>query len=58
MGQQPKVSTEIRDFPGLVNSIDPDDLDTGAATVQLNATCIRPGELTVRQGWKELTFEA
>jgi hypothetical protein len=53
----PRVSVEIRDFPGLVSKADADDIPVGTAAQQLNAMSTRPGELRVRPGYKVLTFE-
>lgn len=48
----------ITDFPGLVNNIDRRDIPPGAAEVQVNATCVKVGELQVRLGLRELTFDS
>ncbi len=48
---------QARDFPGLATRADPDDLADGAGRDQVNLTCIRPGELRSRAGYKKLTFE-
>ena len=57
MGLPTKQSVELRDFPGLVTNLDPHDLPPGAAQVQINVVSIVSGELQVRLGIKEVTFE-
>ncbi len=57
MAERPKKSVKIRDFPGLGTRIDPNDLSTGAAREQTNVQSHRPGELRVRPGTRQLTFE-
>lgn len=47
----------IADFPGLASNVDARDLGDGAAEKQLNACSIIAGELTVRLGVQEVTFE-
>ena len=54
----PKVSVEIEDFSGLVTNLDPRDAKEGAALEQVNAACIRQGVLTVRAGYKAVTFDS
>jgi len=57
MAEQPRKSVEIKDFPGLMNDMDPDDIPPGAAEVQINATCVQVGQLTVRSGLRLVSFE-
>ncbi len=52
-----RKSVQIRDFSGLVTKIDPDDVDPGAAVEQTNARSHHPGELRVRAGVRQLSFE-
>lgn len=44
-------------WKGLITDADPHDLPPGAAVVQDNAECIRPGYLDVRGGSREVWFE-
>lgn len=54
----PPDRTEVNiDFRGLVVNADPRDLPDGAATDQRNACCLTPGQLDVRGGIAEVTFE-
>jgi hypothetical protein len=46
-----------RDFPGLIDNVDPRDLPPGAADVQVNVCCILLGELQVRLGYREVSFD-
>lgn len=57
MPQPSRQSVEIRDFEGLQTSVGTLDAAPGAADVQVNAACIKPGELTVRRGLRLLTFD-
>jgi len=57
MAKQRIARLEIRDFPGLVNTQDPDDLPLGAAQEQVNVGSGKTGELTVRRGYVEVRFE-
>lgn len=52
-----KESVLITDFPGLVNNADKRDLPPGVAEEQVNAQSRVRGELTVRRGLREVTFE-
>lgn len=45
------------DFPGMMTNVDPRDLPAGAAEEQVNATCVVIGELRVRLGVREVTFD-
>lgn len=51
-------SVMINDFLGLVNNVDPRNLPPGAAEVQTNCTCVKNGELQVRLGLRELTYDS
>lgn len=57
MANQARTAIEMADFPGLMLSVDPRDMPDGAADEQTNLTCVVIGELTVRLGIKEVTFE-
>jgi hypothetical protein len=57
MKQEPKNRVEMRDFVGLQSNLDRHDIPPGGSTAQVNAQCIRPGELRVRGGLRDVTFE-
>lgn len=57
MAELAKEKVEIRDFPGLASRVDPNDVLPGAATVQINVTCVTPGALSVRGGLRPVQFE-
>jgi len=57
MSAPAKAASEIRDFAGLTTSIDPDDLESGAAVMQTNATSEIAGELRTRNGFAVVIFE-
>ena len=58
MAMPPSSSVEIQDFPGLVNNIDPNDLQEGMAEEQVNACSVTMGELSGRLGYRAVTFDA
>lgn len=45
------------DFPGIMTNVDPRDIPAGAAEIQFNLSSIFMGELTARQGLREVVFE-
>ncbi len=57
MNDPPDKQVMLKDFGGLVTRPDPHDLKPGDARIQINLTCISPGELRVRQGLREVVFE-
>lgn len=57
MAEEPRGSAVLEDFPGMVEDIDPDDLPPGAAEIQINATCVRTGQLIVRLGILPVKFD-
>ena len=52
-----KPQVTISDFPGILTNVDPRDLPPGAAEEQVNAVALVYGELAVRRGIREVTFE-
>lgn len=48
----------IDSWKGLITNASPYALPPGAAVTQVNFQCIRPGELTVRNGQTSVTFTA
>ena len=52
-----KPVVEIVDFAGMMAAVDPRDLPNGASEEQINASCLIAGELTVRRGIQEVSFE-
>lgn len=57
MSDLPRASVTLNDFAGLVTNADPRDLPPGAAEHQVNIQSARAGELTVRPGYRVVTFE-
>ena len=45
------------DFPGILTNVDQRDAPVGAAEEQVNLTSMLIGELTSRQGIREVMFE-
>lgn len=52
-----KARVPIRDFPGLMLNVDPDDMPPGAAAEQVNMASSRIGELELRPGYRPVNFE-
>lgn len=46
----------IDNWKGLVTNASPYAIPAGSAVTQVNFQCIRPGELTARNGQTEVTF--
>lgn len=57
MGMEPRSEVTIKDFPGLITDADDLDVPPGAADEQVNITSLKVGELSVRAGLREVTFE-
>lgn len=58
MPEQAKPVVVAADFPGVLENIDARDLPAGAAEEQVNACSVLVGELTVRRGLREVTFDS
>ena len=56
--KQARPTTMIVDFQGLATDADPRDLSGGAAEVQENLAVVVLGEMAVRRGIREVTFDA
>lgn len=56
MADEARNTVEIKDFPGMMNGVDAIDLPEGASESQLNVTCLRVGELSIRPGLKKVVF--
>lgn len=57
MPMPPQQIVEIDDFPGLAGAVDARDTPPGVADEQVNCCSIYIGELTIRQGLKEVSFD-
>lgn len=44
-------------FVGMVSNLNKRDLRPGQSSLQVNVTAVRHGEMTVRRGLRELTFD-
>jgi hypothetical protein len=56
--KRPQASVEVLDFPGMYSDADPNDLPPGAMQVQVNAQSTVMGELNLRPGYREVSFES
>ena len=56
MSEPAKTNVDLLDFPGLMD-VDPRDLEPGAAEVQVNMCSLVQGEMSVRQGYRQVSFE-
>lgn len=57
MAKQAKPGVLLIDFPGMNTAVDPRDQQDGAAEEQINCCSIKLGQLDVRRGMKEVSFE-
>jgi len=57
MAEPARPSNVIVDFGGMQTNIDSRDAQDGVMELQVNATCVAVGELKVRLGVREVTFE-
>lgn len=57
MADIPKNLLAIKDFQGMGSNFDPTDLNPGVSEVQINVNGFRRGQLEVRRGLREITFE-
>lgn len=48
----------ITTWEGMMSDVDPKDLPPGAAELAVNATSVAFGEMVVRHGIREVTFES
>lgn len=55
--EKPLATEEMKAFGGMATSIDARDAEAGQATLQINVTAIRPGELNIRRGLAEVSFD-
>lgn len=53
----PKASVEMVDFPGMIDNMDRLDLPPGTADEQINATCVVVGEMQIRLGMRQVSFD-
>ena len=57
MASPARQEIAMTDFPGLALAADPRDIPPGSSEEQVNMACINIGELVVRRGLREVTFE-
>lgn len=57
MGIKPDAEVQESTFTGMVSNLNKRDLRAGQSSLQINVTAIRHGELAVRRGLRELTFD-
>jgi hypothetical protein len=57
MAIPPKSVVEIRDFKGMASNYDPNDIDPGTSQEQVNINGLQRGQLEVRRGLRQVTFE-
>ncbi len=53
----PIVKIEIDSWAGLNTNVDKNDGAKGEMLIQTNITCVIAGQLTVRSGMQQVTFE-
>lgn len=57
MAEIPRTARQIKDFRGMATNPDPTDLQPGIAELQINCNGYRRGQIEVRRGLREVTFE-
>ena len=57
MANKPKAKAEIKSFPGLATTIDPDDMPPGQAEIQVNVGIGDLGSLEARRGYRAVSFD-
>lgn len=58
MSEPAQTEVAIKDFRGMASNLDPTDIQPGFAEIQINVNGFKRGQLEVRRGLRELTFEA
>lgn len=58
MAKEEKSTVIIDDFSGIITNLDSKDLRQGAADVQVNLCCLKPGEIQARQGYRVVSFDS
>ena len=58
MGQKAETAVAVRNFRGMASNIDPHDVESGHAVEQVNVYSISLGELIVRAGLREITYDS
>jgi hypothetical protein len=54
---RPVVRTEIREFPGMAQDMDPHDSPEGLAREMVNLESKERGTLKPRRGYRKVSFE-
>jgi len=57
MGIPAETNVEIRDFRGMASNYDPNDIVPGSSQFQINVNGLQRGQLEIRRGMREVTFE-
>ena len=57
MGIEADTTLEIKDFSGMASNMDPNDLKPGVSRQQVNVNAVQRGQLEVRRGMRQVTFE-
>lgn len=57
MGQPADTEVNAVVFGGMVSNLDSRDLEPGQAQVQVNVNSVKPGQLAIRKGFRELIFD-
>lgn len=57
MADEPKTKVEFKQFSGMTSNVNPHLVEPGAMIEQVNCRSQRIGELVVRKGLREVTFD-
>jgi hypothetical protein len=58
MAYEERQKVEMTDFQGMMTNVSLMDIPPGASEEQVNLVSVSVGELAVRQGVREVTFES
>lgn len=58
MGEPARTAVEMKTFKGMMTAYDSSDLEAGVSELQVNVNGLRAGQLEVRRGLREVTFES
>jgi len=57
MASPAETRLDIRDFPGLLDDYDSEDIPDGTADNQVNIVSCVLGQMSTRKGYKRVSFE-
>jgi hypothetical protein len=58
MAERARQVVRMREFAGMQSNADSHDIDPSKSVKQTNCTSLKQGELTLRHGLREVSFDA